>query len=382
MFLKNLKKTIISYSKRFFNNSLDPNYHMKEFVELRGDAKTLPTKKMRESMLSCVVGDDDYDEDSSMRQFQDKVQQLFGKQRALFFPCGTMSNMAGLYLNAKRDDIILQGDYSHLYKAEIASQQVLGFKQFLFETMEDGALKLNNPEFSNLLKDKNLMSKVKVLSLENTHNFKGGRVLPLDYALTAKTILQGDLPDLKFHLDGSRILNAAVFHNIEPKLLVKDFDTVTISLSKGLGAPFGSMILCDDNRYLELKKIRKALGGTMRQSGLLASCAMIALEDWKERMKKDNLNAQKIAKGLSNIQNLNIFHKIDSNIVIMSVNVKNKEKLHEAVKILSKNYKVNIGYVSFTGNLRVVTHHQVDESRIDYALEKMKKVFCELFSDS
>ena len=377
-----LKIALNSISRKSFNFKLDPNIHMQDYIELRSDVKTLPTQKMRESILSCIVGDDCSNEDSTMKELQQRIQTLFGKERALFVPTGFMGNMAAISLNAKRDDFIIQGDFCHIWKVEYASQELLGFKPYLLENLEDGTLNLKNDEFLKLLKNPDLTKNFPVLSLENTHNFKGGRVLPKNYSSELKKKILQDLPKIKFHLDGSRIFNSSIFLNEDLKLLVKDFDTVNICLSKGIGAPVGSMILCDDSQYEKLRHIRKAMGGSMRQSGLLASFALVALDDWKERMKKDNLKAIKIANGLNNIRNVKVFPShVESNIVIIYVDQKYKSKLEEAVKILATQHKVNIGYISYTGQLRVVTHHQVDDQQIAYAVEKMNKVFSDLFND-
>jgi len=308
------------------------------------------------------------------------MTDLFGKEKGIFVPTGHMGNMLSLALSTSPNSYVLQGPRSHLYKIELGSQIHMGFKPLPLEEID------NIDETFDLLKIMKtlendydideLAKSTKVIAFENTHNYNGGKIINTE--LIRNQIIPSiknshNFNHLKFHLDGSRVLNAAAALNVDPKSLVSPYDTVNVCLSKAIGAPCGSVVLLSEKDYLRGLQIRKTLGGAMRQSGFLAAPALVALEDWRERFIIDHDNAKLLAEGLSKINGL-IVQTPDTNIVniYLDETYVSNEMMDEFVKYLEESYKILVH--AFDGNkyIRAVIHHQVSISQVLYSVKSFE----------
>jgi threonine aldolase len=263
------------------------------FIDLRSDTVTRPTPEMRAAMAAAPVGDDVYGDDPTINRLQAVLAERFGFETALFFPTGTQSNLAALMAHCNRGDEYLVGQEAHTYKYEQGGAAVLGSIQPQpLENEPDGSIALERIE--RAIKPSDLhFTPTRLLALENT---MGGRVLPLPYlrAVTDRVRARG----LKTHLDGARLFNAIVKLKISEPAAVAGFDSVSVCFSKGLGAPAGSVLLGSAELIGAARRWRKALGGGMRQAGMLAAAGLYALEHHVERLSEDHENARFLAQGL------------------------------------------------------------------------------------
>ena len=261
-----------------------------EYIDLRSDTVTRPTKRMREAMANCKVGDDVYRDDPTVNQLEYEIAKLFGKEDALFVPSGTMSNLIGMMINVRvKGEAAIIGSLSHIYNIERGGISALGgIHPIVVPNQADGTMNLKEIEY--IIPPNSIhLAQPRAIVLESSHNLCNGRVLKMDYIKAVKQIATKH--KLRMHLDGARGLNAAVKLGIEPAEMVKDFDTVNFCLSKGMGCPVGSLIIGEKEYIEHARVVRKMLGGGMRQAGVLAVCGIISLEDWKERFTVDHDNA-------------------------------------------------------------------------------------------
>ncbi len=270
-------------------------------IDLRSDTVTRPTPAMNAAMMNAPVGDDVYGEDPTINQLEKKAADLTGKEAALYCSSGTQSNLLALMSHCQRGDEYIVGQTAHTYRYEAGGAAVLGSIQpqpLAFEP--DGTLDLDRVA-AFIKPDDFHFARTRLLCLENT---QGGKVLPMDYLKAARKLV--DDRGLKFHLDGARVFNAAVKLGITVKEITDIFDTVSCCLSKGLGAPVGS-VLCGPEKFIaQARRWRKMLGGGMRQAGILAAAAIYALDHHVDRLAEDHKNAQILAQSLSQFPHLNV----------------------------------------------------------------------------
>ncbi len=337
-------------------------------IDLRSDTVTLPTLDMRAAMLEAPVGDDVYGEDPTVNQLQEKAAAMTGKEAALFAPSGTQSNLLALMSHCQRGDEYIVGQQAHTYKFEGGGAAILGSIQpqpLDFEP--DGSLDFDkitaaikpkqNPHFAN----------THLLCVENTHN---GKVLPTDYI--AKIPAFADQHGLATHMDGARIFNAAVALNLPVVEIVKHVDTVSVCLSKGLGAPVGSILCGPKELIAKALRWRKVLGGGMRQAGILAAAGIFALDHHVDRLADDHNNAAKLAEGLQQFKPLCTTAAIDhqTNMVFVEAD---QEILTKLEQFLAQD---NI-LVSGMGGWRLVTHLDVTDEDIDTVIDTVARFFRE-----
>ena len=262
-------------------------------VDLRSDTVTRPSKGMREAMARAEVGDDVFGDDPTVNRLQARAAELFGFDASLFFPTGTQSNLAALMSHCQRGDEVLVGMEAHTYRYEAGGGAVLGSIQpQAIVNRPDGTLDLKDIEAA-IKPDDPHFARTRLLALENTIT---GRVIARAYFDEALALAKRR--GLATHLDGARIFNAAVKLNMAVKDLCRGFDTVSSCLSKGLGAPAGTMLLGSRDLIARAKRARKMLGGVMRQAGVLAAAGLYALEHNVERLAEDHANAERLAKGI------------------------------------------------------------------------------------
>lgn len=268
-------------------------------IDLRSDTVTLPTEKMRKAMASAELGDDVYGEDPTVNRLQDISAERMGKEAALFVPSGTMGNLAAVLTHCGRGDEVIMGDCAHTFVYEGGGISALGgVHPHTIPNQPDGTLLIDDIK-SAVRADDPHFPKSKCLILENTQNKCGGVSISREYMLQAASAAHE--AGLVVHLDGARIFNAAVDQGVTAVDLVDMVDSVTFCLSKGLCAPVGS-ILCGSNEFIKgVKRIRKQLGGGMRQAGVLAAAGIVALEEMVNRLFEDHDHARALAEGLSSI---------------------------------------------------------------------------------
>lgn len=324
-----------------------------KIIDLRSDTVTKPCLAMRQAIFDAQVGDDVMGEDPTVNRLEELAAKMLGKEAALFVATGTQGNLLSVLSHCDRGHEYIAGQQSHLYRWEAGGSCVLGgvYPQPLdFES--DGTLDLD--KVKKLIKpDDSHFAITKLLTLENT---QGGKILPLDYLSKASEFAKSY--HLKTHLDGARLFNAAAALNISVKEMAKFFDSVTFCLSKGLGAPAGSLI-CADRLFIEkARRLRKMIGGGMRQAGILASAGLYAIENNISRLIEDHENAEHLGKELMKIDQLRDKVCVHTNMVFVDVGAIGKTDMPEFFK--SK------GILIFgTETLRLVTHLNVNFQDIE-----------------
>ena len=314
-------------------------------VDLRSDTVTRPSKAMREAMARAEVGDDVFGDDPTVNRLQESAAEIFGFEASLFFPTGTQSNLAALMSHCQRGDEVLVGMEAHTYRYEAGGGAVLGSIQpQAIVNQPDGTLDLAQVEAA-IKPDDPHFAKTRLLALENTIT---GRVIPRKYFDEALALAKRR--GLATHLDGARIFNAAVKLGLPVIELCRGFDSVSSCLSKGLGAPAGTMLLGSKEFIARARRARKILGGVMRQVGILAAAGLYALERNVERLAEDHANAERLAKGIG-------APAPQTNMVFL-------DSRPGLVEHLAKH-----GVIVLPGaRLRLVTHLDVDAAGIDRAI--------------
>ncbi|NRD74991.1 low-specificity L-threonine aldolase [Shewanella sp. VB17] len=331
-------------------------------IDFRSDTVTMPTSAMREAMANAEVGDDVYGDDPSVNRLEAVSAEMYGFDAALFTSSGTQANLLALMAHCERGDEYICGQQAHNYKFEGGGAAVLGSIQPQpLTNQSDGSILLS--EVKAAIKPDDLhFAKTGLLSLENTI---GGKILPQEYIAQAQQLAFDH--GLKIHLDGARVANAAVAQNIAISDITQYFDSVSICLSKGLCAPVGSILLGDERLIKKARRWRKMLGGGMRQAGILAAAASLAITDQVERLAIDHDNARYLAKQLSGVEELSVDQSlVQTNMVYVQV--------VEGVDIvaLAANLKISGILISPSSNIRLVTHADISRHDIDIFIRELK----------
>jgi len=323
-------------------------------IDLRSDTVTQPNAAMRAAMAQAEVGDDVFGDDPTVNRLQDIAAERFGMQAGLFFPSGTQSNLAAVMAHCQRGEEVIVGQDAHTYRYEAGGAAVLGSIQPQpLVNKPDGSLDLAEVEAA-IKPDDSHFAITSLLALENTI---GGKVLSRAYMSDAIALARRR--NLAIHLDGARIFNAAVKLGTPVKELCAGFDTVSVCLSKGLGTPAGTVLVGRKDLIERAQRIRKMLGGTMRQVGILAAAGIYALDHNVDRLAEDHANAERLAKGLEAL-GLKV-EPVQTNMVFAAIP---KQSVAGLKQHLEKN-----GVVALVGpKLRLVTHLDVDAAAIDRAV--------------
>ena len=337
-------------------------------VNLISDTVTKPTQGMMEAMFNAHVGDDVFKEDPTVNELEEKVANLFGMEKALFFPSGTMTNQTAIKILTNPGDQLICSKYAHVYNYEGGgvsfnsgvSCKLIEGDRGLFN-VEDVVKSINPPDFYH-------SPKTSLVCIENTTNKGGGACWDINELKKIKKIC--DENNLFFHLDGARIWNAFVKNKINFKEYGKLFDTISVCLSKGLGCPVGSLLLTSSQYFENALKIRKILGGGMRQSGFLAACGIYALDNNINRLKDDHLKAKEIGNVLSKLDYIKKVEPVETNIVIFELDDKFSSSIFQ-----SKLSEKGIEIISMGDNkLRVVTHLDYNQEQHEYFLESIDNI--------
>lgn len=342
-----------------------------KYVDLRSDTVTQPTEAMRSAMAAAQVGDDVYGEDPTVNRLQEMAATLMGKEAALFVPSGTMGNLAAILAHCNRGDEVILGDKAHTFLFEAGGIAALGGVQpHTLINRLDGTLDLDEIEAA-IRPDDIHQPVTRLIALENTHNRCGG------VAITARyTESVGELAHrygLKLHIDGARIFNAAAAEGVEACKLAAPADSITFCLSKGLCAPVGSL-LCGSREFIaQARRIRKQLGGGMRQAGILAAAGIVALETMVDRLGEDHLRARRLAEGLGRIPGLILDPGTPhTNMVFLSLDDDIPLEAEQFADRLVQ-YGIKVGVVA-RRRFRLVTHYWIDDAGVDQALEAFREV--------
>jgi threonine aldolase len=340
-------------------------------IDLRSDTVTQPTPLMRQAMANAMVGDDVYQEDPTVNQLQEKSAVLMGKEAGLFVASGTMANLIAVLANCRRGDEVMMGDLGHTFLFEAGGVSALGGVVIhTLPNQPDGTINLD--DIRNAIRTDDIHHPVsRVLILENTQNRCGGVAISRDYTQKAAELVHSQ--KLLLHLDGARIFNAATALNEKLVDLVSPADTVTFCLSKGLCAPVGS-VLCGSMDFIEkARRIRKMLGGGMRQAGILAAAGIVALDTMQERIHEDHLTASMLAEGLSSLPGISLDKGMpQTNMVFIAIDTKENLSAMQLSQYLSEK-DIRVGALD-DSHLRLVTHHWITRKDVADTIKSFKEI--------
>lgn len=339
------------------------------FVDLRSDTVTRPTAAMRRAMAEAEVGDDVYGEDPTVNKLQARAAEIFGREAALFVPSGSMGNLIAIKTWTRPGLEVICEQRAHVNQYELASMSALAgcFPRPAFA--EDGILTW--PLVESLIRAKSPnYSQTGLVTLENTHNMAGGKIYPT--AVAEEICDRAHEAGLPVHLDGARIFNASVALGKSVKELTRKFDSVMFCLSKGLGAPVGSMVV-GSREFIEKAFVhRKMLGGGMRQVGVLAAAGLIALEETPKTLHRDHENAKYLAEGLAKIPGISIDpKKVVTNILIFDVRQTGKTGAQISADLKKRDILAN---ATDKYLVRMVTHYDVDRAKIERAIAALIEI--------
>jgi len=335
-----------------------------KIIDFRSDTVTRPSKEMRKVMAGAEVGDDVYGDDPTVNRLERLGAELLGFEQSIFATSGTQANLIGIMAHCRRGDEYIVGQQAHTYKYEAGGAAVLGSIQPQpIEFEKDSTLDLQKVA-DKIKPDDFHFARTRLLCLENTQN---GTPLPLDYLQQASTFAKEK--NLKLHLDGARLFNGAVKQNVAPKEISRHFNSASICLSKGLGAPVGSLLCGSTELINEARKWRKMVGGGMRQAGIVAAAGLYALQNNVARLTEDHANAQILAEGLREIEELEVAaNSGQTNMVFFSMEENTAKTL--ALSLEKKGVLITPGKTT-----RMVTHLDITGEDVLFVLNEIRGFF-------
>jgi threonine aldolase len=338
-------------------------------IDLRSDTVTHPTDAMYEVMRSAPLGDDVLGDDPTVIEFERMAAERMGKEAGLLVPSGTMANLVGVLGHCGRGEEVILGDKAHTFYYEAGGISAYGgVHPHTVPNQPDGTIRLETIEAA-IRADNVHFPRTKLICLENTHNKCRGAILSPDYTDTVGELAKKHR--LKIHIDGARIFNAAVALDVDVKELTRSCDTLSFCLSKGLSCPLGS-VLCGSAAFIaESRRIRKGLGGGMRQAGVIAAAGIVALNTMVDRLAHDHANAKALAKGFAGIDGIHVdINSVQTNMVYFTLTA-------AAVSdnaLLSQTAKKGLQFLAVgPRTFRMVTHHGIERDDIDTTLEIMRE---------
>lgn len=337
-------------------------------IDLRSDTVTKPSKAMLEAIMQAKVGDDVYKEDPTVNKLESRIAEMFGKSNALFFPTGSMANQAAIKLHTNPGDQVICDKYAHVYNYEgggasfnsgVSCKLIDGHRGMFTASQVEASINLPDFYHSPL---------TSLVAVENTTNKGGGACWDFQEILKIKEVCKNN--NLGYHLDGARLWNALVKRKETPKHYGEVFDTISVCLSKGLGCPIGSVLVGDEDIMKNAIRIRKILGGGMRQIGYLAEAGLYALDNNIERLNDDHKKAKEIGSQLAKLSSVKTVEPIETNIVIFELN----DDVNES-EFVQKLANKSIHIISMGGGkLRVVTHLDYTDNMHEVLLKIMKNL--------
>jgi len=340
-----------------------------EYIDLRSDTVTLPTKEMLEAIMHAKLGDDVYGEDSTVNELQEIAAEKMGKEAALLVPSGTQANLTSLMSNCNRGEQVILESESHIYWYEAGGiSAIAGLFPWPIQT-STGAFNID--ELGSAIRPKNIhYPKSTLICIENTHNRHGGTIITPAQIEAINEVAKKH--SIKLYMDGARIFNAAVELELDPKDFTKHVDNLMFCLSKGLSCPVGSLIVGKNDFIEKARKIRKLLGGGMRQAGIIAAPGIIALEKMTTRLKTDHENAKLLAELLSKIKRIQIDSKrIQTNIVTFHFN---SSAIDDDSFIEELRENGVLALASGKNNMRLVTHRGIEKEDIEKTAATIERI--------
>ena len=340
-------------------------------IDLRSDTVTKPSDKMRTAMAAAEVGDDVFGDDPTVNRLQGRAAEVFEKEAALWVPTGCMGNEIAVKIHTQPGQEIVTEDRGHILNYELGAAAVISGVTIRAVKSADGSGHLTWDEIEPALKidPPYYQAATALICLENTHNFAGGSVM--NAAACAEICEKAQALNLPVHMDGARIFNASVALSESVADLTLQCDSVMFTLSKGLGAPAGSILLGTKDFIQEARIWRKRLGGGMRQIGILAAAGLVALDDGPEQLHQDHANAKTLASGLINIPGLAIdVQKVVTNIVIFDISSTGKS----SAEIVAKLKDEGVLAIGFGNLIRMVTHCDVSKGNIELTIGKLAEI--------
>ena len=337
-------------------------------IDLRSDTVTHPTPAMREAMYRAEVGDDVFGEDPTVNRLEHMAAERMGKQAALFVASGTMGNLVALLTHCGRGDEVILGDRSHTFLFEQGGMAALGgITPRPIPNQPDGTLRLEDVADA-IRPDDAHFPRTRLVCLENTHNVCNGLPLTAEYTAQVAQVAHGH--GLRLHVDGARIFNAAAALRVEARELVREADSVTFCLSKGLCAPVGSL-LCGDAPFIaEARRSRKVVGGGMRQAGILAAAGIVALEQIAPRLAEDHARARHLAEGLAQIPGVEV-GPVATNILYFWLTDEVSKTPEEVVTALAERGVRVLGRMD--GRFRAVTHYWITDEDVERTVQALRQ---------
>jgi len=341
-----------------------------QFIDLRSDTVTLPTPARREAMASAEVGDDVMGEDPTINRLEAMAAERVGKEAALYVASGTMGNLVSVLTHCGRGEEIIVGDHGHLFLFEAGSVSAVGgIHSRQVPNRPDGTLDLAQVEAAIRPNDDHF-PRTRLICLENTHNRCGGACLTPDYMRQVRALADGY--NLKIHLDGARVFNAAVALGVDVCELTRDADSLSFCLSKGLSAPVGSLVCGPADFIREARRARKVLGGGMRQGGVIAAAGVVALEHMIDRLAEDHVNARRLAEGLADIPGVILDpSRVQTNIVYFDLDDGAPGAAEFSRRIAERGVKMG---PTGARRIRAVTHYGIEADHIEQALAVVAQV--------
>ncbi len=341
-----------------------------KIIELRSDTFTKPTPAMRLAMAEAEVGDDQYGEDPTVNKLEKRAAESVGKEAGLYVASGMMGNLCGVLSQTQRGDEVILGDLAHIYQNEMDAAFVLGGIVPRLVPNRDGMPSLD--DIKTAIRPQGMHARTALICIENSHNNCGGSVIT-----AAQTNAVGDFAHqrgIRVHLDGARIFNAAAALGVDARTLTQGVDTVQFCFSKGLAAPVGSIVCGDGETIAKARRVRKLLGGAMRQAGVIAAAALVALEEMRDRLVEDHRNAKALAQGLAQIAGVKIdAARVVTNIVSFEIDPAWMETGAFQKACAERGLRIS-RYLGNSPRLRAVTHNDVTAPDIDAALEIARAV--------
>ena len=342
-----------------------------KIVDFRSDTLTKPTDEMRKAIFEAEVGDDVYGEDPTVNKLEKLAADKVGKEAALFVPTGTMGNQLALLAHTNRGQEVILEDWAHIYRYEVGGLAFLSGLQSRTIKGKKGVMDPLEIE-RNIVKDDDIHNaETGLICLENTHNMAGGVVVPLD--IMEKTYDIAKKNNIPLHLDGARVFNASTYLKCDVKDIAKNTDSLMFCLSKGLCAPVGSILAGNKDFINKARKLRKMLGGGMRQAGVLASAGIIALEKMVDRLEIDHENIKLLSEGLGNIKGIEI-DKETVHTNILMINVKNTELSGKEFVLKMKENGILVSEIT-NEIVRFVSHYYINREDIKHTIDVINNVF-------
>jgi len=343
---------------------------MNKIIDLRSDTVTQPTNEMRQVIANAELGDDVFQEDPTINKLENCAAKLLGKEAALLVPSGTMGNLSSILAHCERGTVIILGNKSHTFIYEAGGISSFGgIHSRQLNNNDDGTIDLHL--IKSAIRDDNVHFPItSAISLENTHNMCYGAPLSIEYINSVAFIAKEN--GLKLHIDGARIFNATTSLNVDIKEMVKNVDSITFCMSKGLAAPIGSMV-CGSNKFInKVRRNRKALGGGMRQAGIIAAAGLMAINTLNPQIIEDHKNAQILARGISQINGLSVqLNNIKTNIIYFELDT---TKI-SSKKLVAEMERVGVKFFETSPNrFRLVTHYGITEKDIQLTLTRLNSI--------